>query len=137
MTSTPVHTPHDLYRCWKSLMGPLGFSRRSLWLAFLDPDGQLAPTLRNIDELPTRGSAETCRPLLEMCQHVLAGAGQDWSVAMVLTRPGRNPMNADDRSWAHGLVAAAAALGVAMHPVHFANDEELLVFAPDEELVTP
>ena len=51
---------------------------------------------------------------------------------MLLTRPGRDPMNSDDRSWARGLVAAAVRLGVPMRPVHFANDESLLVFAPDE-----
>jgi len=58
--------------------------------------------------------------------------GGDSAVAILLTRPGRDPMNSDDRSWARGLVAAAVTLGIPMHPVHFANDESLLVFAADD-----
>jgi len=54
---------------------------------------------------------------------------------MLLTRPGRNPLDDADRSWARCLTSAAEQLGVSMWPVHFANDVELRVFAPDD-LVT-
>ncbi len=51
---------------------------------------------------------------------------------MLLTRPGRNPMDDADRSWARQLTSAAEQLGVSMWPVHFANDVELRIFAPDD-----
>jgi hypothetical protein len=44
-------------------------------------------------------------------------------------------MDEADRSWARGLISAARHLGISMWPVHFANDVELRVFAPDD-LVT-
>jgi len=134
MNLAPVHTPEDLYQCWRALMGPLGFSRRSLWLAFVDPDGRLNPSLSQIDEIPERVGPEMCLPLLELCAHVMGDDRHDHSVAILLTRPGRDPMNDDDRSWARGLLAAAREHGVVMHPVHFANDTSLLVFAADDLL---
>jgi hypothetical protein len=51
---------------------------------------------------------------------------------MLLTRPGRNPMDDADRSWARCLTSAADHLSVSMWPVHFANDVQLRVFAPDD-----
>lgn len=132
MNFVPIHTPGDLYQNWQALLGPLGFSRRSLWLAFIDVDARMIPAMNQIDQIPERVGVLECRPLLEMCSHVLADGNQNGSVALLLTRPGRDPMNDDDRSWGRGLVAAAVELGVAMHPVHFANDESLLVFAADD-----
>jgi hypothetical protein len=54
------------------------------------------------------------------------------AVALLYTRPGRRPMNDDDRSWARSLTRAARQVEIPLWPVHFANDEELLVFAPDD-----
>ncbi len=135
MNRAPIRTPRDLYQCWRALMGPLGFSRRSLWLGFIDADGQMNTALTQIEDIPEATTVEMCFPLVEMCRHVL-GDREDRSVAILLTRPGRHPMNSDDRSWARGLLMAAAELRVEMHPVHFANDNTLLVFAPDDLLTT-
>ena len=54
------------------------------------------------------------------------------AVALLYTRPGVDTMNGDDRSWARSLTVAARAAGIDLWPVHFANDEELRVFAPDD-----
>ena len=132
MNLAPIHTPADLYQCWRTLMGPLGFSRRSLWLGFIDEDGRMNTALTQIEDVPDATTVEMCIPLMEMCGHVLGDPPGSRTVAILLTRPGRSPMNAADRSWARGLLTAAAELGVAMHPVHFANDDTLLVFAPDD-----
>lgn len=132
MTHAPVRTPHDLYQRWRDLMGPLGFGGSSLWLGFLDEDGLMNTGLTQIEDIPTRVDPAMCKPLLEMCRHILGAQVDGRSVALLLTRPGSNPMNEDDRSWARGLTAAAEELEVSMRPVHFANDEELLVFAPDD-----
>jgi hypothetical protein len=70
-----------------------------------------------------------------MCGHIVGRGGDRGSVAFLLTRPGRDPINDADRSWARGLTSAAQHLGVAMWPVHFANDAELRVFAPDDLVV--
>jgi hypothetical protein len=67
-----------------------------------------------------------------MCRHIVGRDGAGGSVAMLLTRPGCNPMEDADRSWARCLTSAADQLKIWMWPVHFANDVELRVFAPDD-----
>ena len=116
-------------------MGPLGFGRPRLWIAFLGRDNMMSPQLTQIEDIPGRGDAQMCGSLLEMCRHIVGRNGVGGSVAMLLTRPGRNPMDDADRSWARCLTSAAEQLRVLMWPVHFANDVELQVFAPDD-LVT-
>jgi hypothetical protein len=128
----PIHNSADLCFRWRALMGPLGFGQPRLWIAFLTPDAMMNPQLVQIEEIPRCTDAESCRPLLELCQHIVGGNGAGGSVAFLLTRPGRNPMDDADRSWGRGLTSAARHLGVSMWPVHFANDVELRVFAPDD-----
>lgn len=127
----PVRTAHDIHRYWRRLMGPLGFSRRRLWISFTDCDGRIDPVLPQIDDLPPRASTADCNGLIQILDHVrdvyLGGA-----VALLYTRPGRDPMNDNDRSWGRSLTAAAQAADIPLWPVHFANDEELRVFAPDD-----
>jgi hypothetical protein len=113
-------------------MGPLGFSRPRLWLAFLEPDDTMSAHLTQIEDIPRWADSTMCRSLLELCHHIVGRSGAGGSVAMLLTRPGRNPMDEADRSWAAHLTSAAERLGVSMWPVHFANDVELRVFAPDD-----
>lgn len=56
----------------------------------------------------------------------------DGSLAILLSRPGGEPMTDDDRSWARTLSRSARARGVSLWPVHLATDAELVVFAPDD-----
>jgi hypothetical protein len=95
----------------------------------------MSPQLIQIEEIPRSADAKMCEPLLEMCQYIVGPDGSGGSIAFLLTRPGRNPMNDADRSWARGLTSAAHELGVSIWPVHFANDVELRVFAPDDLVV--
>ena len=113
-------------------MGPLGFGQHRLWLGSIQPDNLMSAQLIQIEEIPPSVDDEMCQPLLEICQHIVGRNGEGGSVAFLLTRPGSDPMNDADRSWARGLTAAARHLGVSMWPVHFANDVELRVFAPDD-----
>ncbi len=110
-------------------MGPLGFSHHRLWLLLLDPDGCVVPHVVQIDEIPHRTDPADCLPLLEMARHVVPDGG---SLAILLSRAGSNAMTTDDRSWARGLTEAGVRQGIRMWPVHFANDVELRVFAPDD-----
>ena len=127
-----IRNSNDLWLRWRALMGPLGFDRPKLWLAFLEPDNKMSGQLTQIEDIPRWADSTTCGSLLELCRHIVGRNGASGSVAMLLTRPGRNPMDDADRSWARYLTAAAAHLGVSMWPIHFANDVELRVFAPDD-----
>jgi hypothetical protein len=132
----PIRNAEDLCLHWRALMGPLGFGQPRLWIAFIQTDDMMSPQLTQIEEIPRWADAKICRPLLELCQHIVGCNGAGGSIAFLLTRPGRNPIDDAARSWARGLTAAAEQFGVSMWPVHFANDVELRVFAPDDLLVT-
>jgi hypothetical protein len=127
-----IRNSGDLCLRWRALMGPLGFGRPRLWIAFLEPDNMMSGQLTQIEDIPRRADSKMCGSLLEMCRYVVGPNGVGGSVAMLLTRPGRNAMDDADRSWARCLTAAADHLSVSMWPVHFANDLELGVFAPDD-----
>jgi hypothetical protein len=131
----PIRNADDLCRRWRALMGPLGFGQPRLWIAFLAPDDMMTAQLVQIEEISRRADAKLCHSLLELCQHIVGSNSAGGSVAFLLTRPGRNSMDDADRSWARGLTVAAEHLGVSMRPVHFANDVELRVFAPDDLVV--
>jgi hypothetical protein len=128
----PIRNSEELCLRWRALMGPPGLGEPRLWIAFLGPDNVMSAQLTQIEDIPRLAYSKLCGPLLEMCRHVVSRSGAGGSVAMLLTRPGRNPMDDADRSWGRCLAAAADNLGVSMWPVHFANDVELRVFAPDD-----
>lgn len=132
----PIRDDRDLHRTWSALMGPLGFGQRRLWLAFIDETGRMNGALTQVDDLPARADDQFCRTLVQICADLLGDPTDGRSCALLLTRPGRDPVNRDDRSWAQGLTTAARRAGVAMWPVHFANDRELVVFAPDDMLAS-
>jgi hypothetical protein len=128
----PIRNSEDLWLHWRALMGPLGFCQPRLWIGLIQPNDVMGPQLIQIEDIPRSVDAEMCQPLLEMCEHLVGRNGAGGSVAFLLTRPGSNPMNEADRSWARGLTSAARQAGVRIWPVHFANDVELRVFAPDD-----
>lgn len=128
----PIRSQSDLERHWRALMGPLGFSKRTLWLMFVAPDGATVGRLTQIDLVPARPVQRLLDQLLrtcaEMVEHDLP-AGT--TVAFLRSRPGRGPVDDEDVAWASGLLSAARTVGVPCEPVHVANDERLVVVAPD------
>ena len=47
-----IHGQADLEDAWRTLMEPLGFSRRSLWLMFIAADDRLMPQVTEIEDIP-------------------------------------------------------------------------------------
>ena len=132
----PIVTDLDLDRLWRTLMGPLGFGSRKLWLMFLDIDQLPVTQLTQIDEIPYEVDPAQCQSLLEVCRLLLLDTVPGGSVAILFSRPGRNPMTQADRQLARALTRAARDAGVALRPIHFANDVTLSVFALDDLLPT-
>lgn len=127
-----IRNSDELCLRWRALMGPLGFGRPRLWIAFLGGDNMMSAQLTQIEDIPGTADAKVCGSLLEMCRLIVGRNGARGSVAMLLTRPGRNPMDDADRGWARFLTSAADQLSVSMWPVYFANDIDLRIFAPDD-----
>jgi hypothetical protein len=88
-----IRNADDLCLRWRALMGPLGFGRPRLWIAFLEPDNMMSAPLTQIEDIPRSADSKMCGALLEMCRHVVGRNGASGSVAMLLTRPGRNPIS--------------------------------------------
>jgi hypothetical protein len=107
-------------------MGELGFSDRRLWLLFLAPDGRPAGPLLGLDDLPDGPWDLPLDDLVTICRDILDGPGGGGSVAMLLTRPGRDSWHVGDRAWSRYLTAAAGRVGGRVWPVHRANDRELV-----------
>lgn len=133
MTTTPpfettVRTDTELYALWHTLMGSGGFAQRSLWLLFFDHDGHPEPVIVPIDDLPLRPDARLVRALGEIVDGLTVEGGVA-SVAMLLSRPGRRQMTADDRVWARALAPITPAW-----PMHLATTDRLQPFAPDDLL---
>ena len=117
----PIHSPADLGERWRGLMGPLGFGERLLWLGFVGADRRLHTMLTQvpIDRDPDRG---VVLDLLAALSELLAGFEPSTTVAMLLTRPGRDRPGAADRRWAQVLTETARRAGVAIEPIFLAND---------------
>lgn len=119
----PIGCADDLRQRWRALMGPLGFSESLLWFAFIDSDHRLIPALNRLPLPEPDGLlAELLLTRIRETISDLPGL----TVAMLLTRPGRDGLTVADQQWAQMLTDEARARGVPMHPVHRANDIELV-----------
>ena len=131
----PVRTQDDLHRLWSMLMGPLGFGGRSLWLLLLDKDGQPTPVLVQVDDLLPVPDLAMRESLERFVRHLIDDADGS-SVAFLLTRPGRAGITAGERRWAELLGEVVRRIGTRSWPVDRANDDELVVLAPDDLAAT-
>ena len=133
MTDQPINSQADLEQVWRGLMEPLGFSRTSLWIVFLHPDGRPQKTLIEVPVPESRLVPDPTAPeLLDLLaewttEHVPGGR-----VAFLRTRPGRGGLDRTDRLWAAALYAAARVAGVPCEVVHAANDDRLVPVPLDE-----
>lgn len=121
----PILTDADLHRYWQELMSPLGFTKRRLYLVFLDAERRALRELHEISGIPVRPTPDDADALMRMLAHF----SDDFRFAILLTRPGRHSMDDDDRAWARELVDASHRFGISLEPIHFANDRELVPFA--------
>lgn len=133
MTDHLIHSQADLEQVWRGLMEPLGFTRTSLWMVFVHPDGRPHKTLIEIPAPDSLVAPDPTAPeLLDLLdewttQHVPGGR-----VAFLRTRPGRGGLDRSDRLWAAALYAAAQVAGVPCEVVHAANNDRLLPVPLDE-----
>jgi hypothetical protein len=126
---TVVRSDAELHELWQELMGTGGFSRRSLWLLFLDEDGRPQPVLVPIDDIPSRPEARLIDGLALIADGLTSSDAVS-SVALLLSRPGPQHMTEDDRCWARALHAHDRISP--RWPVHLATTDRIQVFAADD-----
>ena len=129
-----IDTQEDLHALWRMLMGPLGFGGHSLWVHLLDEDGRPTPVILQIEDLPRVPDLAVRENLTRFLSHLVQDA--PGSFAFLLSRPGRKGITEAERSWAEALCDVTRHLGLRPWPVHRANDQELVVIAPDDLAAT-
>lgn len=105
-------------------MGPLGFGERLLWIGFVGPDRRMTKVLSQvpIGAAPHRGLVEDLMVGLEV---LLADLEPGTSVALLVSRPGADPVSTGDRRWAKVLTDTASRVGIPLEPLFRANDADV------------
>jgi len=133
MTDHLIHSQADLERVWRGLMEPLGFTRTSLWMVFVHPDGRPHKTLIEVPAPDSLVAPDPTAPeLLDLLDEWTTRHVPGGRVAFLRTRPGRGGLDRSDRLWAAALYAAAQVAGVPCEVVHAANNDRLLPVPLDE-----
>ncbi|NUR07865.1 MAG: hypothetical protein HOQ22_05700 [Nocardioidaceae bacterium] len=137
MTTAPyrptIRTQADLPAMWRTLMTPLGFARRRLYLTFVLGDGCAVPHLTELDDLPEQPGDLAVDNLMAMCAALLENSLTEGSrPVLLLARPGAARLTDSDRAWGTALLAAAEAHRVPLWPVHVAGDDDVVVLAPGD-----
>ena len=128
-----IHSQADLEDAWRTLMEPLGFSRRTLWLMFIDTDDRPVPQVTEIQDIPPVLDAEDRLGLVRLLEHV---GGTGLRPAFLISRPGPGGPTDDDRRCARQVVEACRAARVSAEVVHVASDTDL-VPVPMDDLPLP
>lgn len=132
-TDAPIHNQSDLEHLWRQLMGPLGFSRRTLYLMFIEPDGNPIKQLTQLDDPPVSPGANDRENVTRLLSHFSADMdGQSLRLAFLLCRPGHGRARRNDRLWAGLLYVACRRAGVPCEVVHLATDDTLMALPLDD-----
>jgi hypothetical protein len=121
----PIQSPADMRERWRALMGPLGFGERLLWVGFVGKDRRMYKTLTQspIGRHPNHALVDK---LLSAVSTVLADFERGTTVALLLTRPGRDSVSPDDERWSETLTRVAQTVGLTLEPIFRANDTALV-----------
>jgi hypothetical protein len=126
----PIHCPGDLHQRWRALMGQFGFGERLLRFVFVGPDRCMIKVLSDVP-VGKRAEPGLIRNLMLALREILATADGRTTVALLLSRPGVGGLTDADR-WSTLLTEIAAEVGVPIEPFFRANDEHLVLVAPDQ-----
>lgn len=124
-----VTTQADVEQCWRTLMEPLGFSQRALWLLLVRRDGRPVTSLMEIGEMPEEAPLEQLAVGLVNLFEQLAGPDGEFPearVALLCSRPGRRGPTPDDLRIAEAAYLAGRMARVPLEVVHLATDDDVL-----------
>ena len=127
-----IRSQSDVQRMWELLMQPLGFRSTSLWVTFVGSDDRPTRFLIEIAESEHLPDPREVANLYDVLQQVIDEDADDLSVAFLITRPGRDGTHAFDRDLSARLLAGSRAAGIAIHPIHVADDLAVRAIAPDD-----
>ncbi len=135
-----IRTQADLERTWRHLVEPRAaegsLGRPSIWMMLIDADDRPFPHLVEVAECPVPPEPDDARGFAELADDLLDEHAPGGRWAMLLVRAGTSTVTANDRAWAHALLEACRAQGVATDVLHLATDG-VVVPLPYDELALP
>lgn len=132
LDSLLIRNQPDVQRMWELLMQPLGWRSTSLWVTFIGADRRPTRYLLEIADADVVPSDEELENLYGVLEHVLEEEGEGCTVALLVARPGRDPLGDQDRVFCTRLLAGARRAGVPVEPVHVATDVDIWPVTPDD-----
>jgi hypothetical protein len=104
LADAPIRSDADLTDRWRSVLDPVEFTGRSLWLTWLAPDGRQLPVVIPVEDLPRTPDPVLLVGLGDVHAGVVRDQlGGDGHLALALCRPGQAEITADDEAWAEAL----------------------------------
>ncbi|WP_166531552.1 hypothetical protein [Blastococcus xanthinilyticus] len=104
LDAAPIRSAADLADRWRSLLHPLAFAGRSLWLTWIGRDGRRLPVVVPVDDLPRTPDPVLLVRLCDVHAGVLHGQlGGAGHLALALCRPGPAEVTGDDDAWTEAL----------------------------------
>jgi hypothetical protein len=104
LPDVPVRSAGELTRRWANLLAPPVFAARSLWLAWLDGEGRMLPTVVPLDELPPLPDPRLLGSVLDL-HGIVSDRSESGEahLALALCRPGPPHPTEGDHDWADAL----------------------------------
>jgi hypothetical protein len=99
LAEVPVRSAAELTDRIATLVDPPVFSRRELWLLWIDSDGLQLPLIVPVDDIPV-GFDDRLAPGLLALHDGATDSAEGFHLALVLCRPGRPTPTGDDHEWA-------------------------------------
>lgn len=136
MTFRPsIRTQSDLEHVWRTLMGPLGFSRQSIWVMLICADDRPFPRLTEVEQADAPPTAtEEMAGFADVIGELAGEFAPGGRIAFLRSRPGAGGLTAEDRGWARALYDVARLTGVPVEVVHRACDVDLVPVPMDDAL---
>lgn len=131
-----LSTDADVTTMWRTIINPLGWHTRRLYIVFVAPEGRPNPQIIEVDEMPDGFSPEDADVFVDFLGHIVRDVDDvdAGSAALMFARPGSALLTEDDRSLCRELYAAAQRSGVRLELVHVGTDTEIVPAPMDEVL---
>jgi hypothetical protein len=126
----------DVTTLWRTIISPLGWHTRRLYIVFVDPDGRPNPQVVEVDEMPDGFDREAADVFVDFLGHIVRDVDDvaPGSAALMFARPGSASLTEDDRALCRELYAAAQRSGVRLELVHVGTDTAIVPAPMDEVL---
>ncbi|HVX52986.1 hypothetical protein [Nocardioides sp.] len=132
---TPIlRTQADVEQLWRTLMQPLGWSRRAWWFALVGPDDHPLRQLGEFEDLPPQLPPEEVAQAARLWRGLLDELLPGGRVALLICRPGRGGPTIVDRDTAAAVYDACREAAVPLEVIHLATDEDVWPLPADEVL---